>query len=171
MPSFKMFPHFAPTFTFIQKCLKQGNVLIHCQTGNGLSATLLISYIMRKYSVGAQGALALVKRRRNVPNPNKGFMAQLLQYEHTLNLKGNGQGVGAHCEGQGDRGVSGGRVPVGETGLKERKDVGEMRVQGYRRKTKSSLGVYLSAQEIKEKLDGVLKSKKANLRTKTCNPE
>ncbi|KAM3455743.1 hypothetical protein MY3296_002161 [Beauveria thailandica] len=52
------------------------NVLVHCRAGISRSATIVIAYLMRKYGLSADEALAEVKAKRRVrPNPN--FMDQL----------------------------------------------------------------------------------------------
>ncbi|KAJ2981664.1 hypothetical protein NQ176_g1884 [Zarea fungicola] len=75
--------YFADVCDFIEKCRSSGSVvLVHCQAGASRSATAVVAYIMRKYRLSVNDALARVKESRKV-NPNKSFMAQLGIWEET----------------------------------------------------------------------------------------
>lgn len=50
-PNSPLNKHFDETFEFIDKNLKEGNVLVHCQAGVSRSASVVIAYIIRKFKV------------------------------------------------------------------------------------------------------------------------
>jgi protein-tyrosine phosphatase len=52
--------------------------------GRSRSATLIIMYIMFKFDVKLAIALDMVKQRRYVVDPNKGFMEQLKNFEDKM---------------------------------------------------------------------------------------
>lgn len=52
--------------------------------GISRSASLVIAYIMRKYKCGYEKAYNKVKDRRNIINPNAGFVMQLKQYDRKI---------------------------------------------------------------------------------------
>ena len=56
-------------------------VLVHCYHGKSRSAALVTAFLMAKYRLGVDEALALLKRKRSVVSPNPGFMAQLRLWE------------------------------------------------------------------------------------------
>ncbi|XP_076252814.1 serine/threonine/tyrosine-interacting protein-like [Rhynchophorus ferrugineus] len=68
--------------TFIDEALsKNFKVLVHGNSGNSRSATLVLAYIMEKFGLGLSEALDFVKTKRASVNPNEGFCAQLSEYE------------------------------------------------------------------------------------------
>lgn len=74
-------------YHFIDSAIMNGGkVLIHCMVGVSRSATLVIYYIMKKYSLKYSTAYAIVKGKRSVIEPNKSFENQLLIYEKKGNL-------------------------------------------------------------------------------------
>lgn len=87
---------FDKSYDFIDNHIKKGhNVLVHCMAGVSRSVTLVLNFIIRKmyetkkvmvcpcYIVNY--ALNLIKEKRNVANPNKGFLKQLLLKSHEYN--------------------------------------------------------------------------------------
>ncbi|KAF5282069.1 hypothetical protein FQA39_LY00593 [Lamprigera yunnana] len=66
---------------------KNDKVLIHGNTGNSRSATLVLAYIMEKLSLTCNDAYSLVKERRSCIQPNEGFFAQLIEYEPIYKAK------------------------------------------------------------------------------------
>ncbi|TRY68328.1 hypothetical protein TCAL_03807 [Tigriopus californicus] len=58
-----------------------GNVLVHCFRGKSRSATVVTAFIMQKYNLSFEQALARVKAKRDCVNPHQGFLAQLKLYE------------------------------------------------------------------------------------------
>lgn len=82
MPTYNLLDHFAISFTFIHAALQiGGGVLVHCAAGASRSATILASYLMRAYKLGALEALNRVREKRPIVRPNVGFLDQLLVYE------------------------------------------------------------------------------------------
>lgn len=63
---------------------KQKSVLVNCLAGISRSATIVIAYIMKYYSLNLQEAYKYVRKRRNRICPNKKFMDYLYEYESKL---------------------------------------------------------------------------------------
>lgn len=64
---------------FITKAFSnKGKVLIHCQQGVSRSASLMIAYLMDKRGMNYHEALGIVKGKRRIVAPNKGFEFQLM---------------------------------------------------------------------------------------------
>jgi protein tyrosine phosphatase len=67
----------------IDNNLRDGNnVLVHCAEGVSRSATIIISYLMKKHNKTVNEAHALVKGARSKISPNIGFKKQLISYEN-----------------------------------------------------------------------------------------
>lgn len=75
--------HFQSAYDFIEKAT-DGNVLVHCHAGVSRSATILISYLMKKKGMHVDDVIALVKAKRPCVNPNPGFLQQLRRYDIEL---------------------------------------------------------------------------------------
>ncbi|CAG4981111.1 unnamed protein product [Colias eurytheme] len=88
-PQTNLLPYFPMANAFIEEGLQKGNVLVHCHFGVSRSATLVIAYIMQKYSLSFEQAYNFVRQRRKFINPNPGFVSQLKQY-HKMNYDVNG---------------------------------------------------------------------------------
>ena len=84
---------FDETFEWIEGQRERGNVLIHCHAGVSRSATVLIAYLMRKEGVGLKEADGMVRRRREIIRPNKGFVEQLKVYERRLGRREERDGL------------------------------------------------------------------------------
>lgn len=64
-----------------QKSNNQHRVLVHCAMGMSRSATMVIMYLMRKYELDLNMAFDVVKRHREIIDPNEGFMKKLKEYD------------------------------------------------------------------------------------------
>lgn len=56
-------------------------VLVHCFAGISRSSSMVIAYLMYKNKWTYADAYAHVKKKRNIINPNKGFVTQLQELE------------------------------------------------------------------------------------------
>lgn len=61
-----------------------GAVLVHCAQGRSRSATIVIAYLMWSRTINYDASFQLVKRARDMAQPNTGFEAQLRAYEGSL---------------------------------------------------------------------------------------
>ncbi|KAL4422489.1 hypothetical protein ABPG75_008686 [Micractinium tetrahymenae] len=79
--------HLRPAIDFIEenRAAKRG-VLVHCGAGVSRSATLCISWLMRKNRWSAQQALDFAKSRRSLVAPNDGFWRSLCRLEAELGI-------------------------------------------------------------------------------------
>lgn len=76
-----MFPLFKKSFEFIRNTNRGEGVLIHCYAGISRSSTILISYLMYEYNMRFSDVLNLVRRQRNIVQPNDGFIKQLSKFD------------------------------------------------------------------------------------------
>lgn len=85
----KLTPYFKRTFEFIASHLdKREKVLVFCRAGISRSATIVVYYLMRAFSLTVDDAVAFLKKKRAQIQPNNGFMKQLReQYKADLELK------------------------------------------------------------------------------------
>uniref|UniRef100_A0A7S3NCI9 protein-tyrosine-phosphatase n=1 Tax=Euplotes harpa TaxID=151035 RepID=A0A7S3NCI9_9SPIT len=65
----------------MQNSNNQNRVLVHCAMGMSRSATMVIMYLMRKFKLDWSLAFDIVKIRRDIIDPNEGFIAKLKEYE------------------------------------------------------------------------------------------
>ena len=63
---------------------KQNTVLVNCLAGISRSASFVIAYLMKYYSLTLKEAFLYVRKRRNQICPNKKFMTYLFEYELKL---------------------------------------------------------------------------------------
>ncbi|XP_063834963.1 dual specificity protein phosphatase MPK-4-like [Ostrinia nubilalis] len=80
-PSTNLMSYFPMANAFIDEGLQKGNVLVHCHFGVSRSATIVIAYLMEKYSLTFEQAYFYVRQRRRFINPNPGFVSQLKEYQ------------------------------------------------------------------------------------------
>lgn len=76
--------HFQNVYQFIEETLEQdenNNILIHCALGKSRSATVTIMYLMKRFSWSFDKAFAFVKAKREIIDPNDGFVQQLRDFE------------------------------------------------------------------------------------------
>lgn len=73
----------------IDEFLKRGDkVVVNCYAGVSRSATIVCAYLMYKYRISLEKSLEFLKIKREIVNPNQGFMIQLKVLEpilHSLN--------------------------------------------------------------------------------------
>lgn len=79
--------HFDKVHAYIDAAhAANGVVLVHCFAGVSRSATMVVSYLMKKHRWTLRRALAHVRQRRPVVEPNAGFLLQLKSYERELGI-------------------------------------------------------------------------------------
>ena len=90
-PSENMQKYFDMAHKFMDEVLypsddsKGSSILVHWQVGMSRSATIVISYIMKKFpEMNFDKAYKFVKSKRPIVSPNDGFIRQLKTYEKTL---------------------------------------------------------------------------------------
>lgn len=73
---------------FIDEGRSRGyGVLVHCLAGISRSVTITVAYLMSHKRMLLNDAYDYVKKVKPNISPNFNFMGQLLDFEHTLNLK------------------------------------------------------------------------------------
>jgi len=83
--------HFYRTLTWMDDAMQNGGrVLVHCREGVSRSSTMVIAYLMWRYSIRFEQAHDRIRRVRPICNPNTGFTCQLLVLGKHLGLTGNG---------------------------------------------------------------------------------
>ena len=81
-PAEDILSHFPFAYKIISKAEQEcKNVYVHCAAGISQSATIVISYLMKKYKMKADQAEVMVKKRRKNICPNQEFKRQLKLYE------------------------------------------------------------------------------------------
>uniref|UniRef100_A0A8D0CK85 protein-serine/threonine phosphatase n=1 Tax=Scleropages formosus TaxID=113540 RepID=A0A8D0CK85_SCLFO len=80
--------HWNNTYSFINKarCSGQG-VLVHCKMGVSRSASTVVAFVMKQQHWTLERALAHVRERRPIIQPNEGFMKQLHTYSGILSAR------------------------------------------------------------------------------------
>ncbi|KAK7848553.1 dual specificity protein phosphatase 1 [Quercus suber] len=74
--------YFDECFNFIDEAKRLGGgVLVHCLVG---SVTVVVAYLMKKHGMNLSQALEHVKTKRPRAGPNSGFIAQLQDFEKSL---------------------------------------------------------------------------------------
>jgi dual specificity phosphatase 12 len=74
--------HLVKMIDFHLSCGKQ--VLVNCFAGVSRSATIVIAYLMYKNKWSFEDAITFVKSKRNIINPNYGFVCQLYGLQDIL---------------------------------------------------------------------------------------
>ncbi|GIX67330.1 hypothetical protein CDAR_291001 [Caerostris darwini] len=101
-----LIPVFIQVKNFIDACFKNGGkVLIHGNTGTGLSATLVTAYIMETKSISYIEALVIVQKKRHCVGPSEYFIQQLKEYEPIYkavksHLSGHSSRIAARINGK-----------------------------------------------------------------------
>lgn len=85
-PFAELAAHLPGATHFIREELRdpEARVLVHCVQGISRSASVVCAFLMASYGWPPGKALAFVKGKRWIANPNFGFVAQLHEYEKTL---------------------------------------------------------------------------------------
>mmetsp|Transcript_10095 Transcript_10095/g.11591 ORF Transcript_10095/g.11591 Transcript_10095/m.11591 type:complete len:534 (+) Transcript_10095:412-2013(+) len=84
-PSSVLLDHFDAAIDKIENARKKNQaVLVHCQRGISRSASIVITFLMRTRNLSYEEAYELVKGRRSIIKPNKGFIEQMKTYESML---------------------------------------------------------------------------------------
>jgi len=68
---------------------KSEKIYVHCRAGISRSPSFVIAYFMWKYKIPFYKAFLLVKEKRNIIYPNKGFTKQLMNFEKDLGISIN----------------------------------------------------------------------------------
>jgi len=76
--------YFEKCIKFIEKGRKAGAVLVHCHAGISRSPSIAIAYLMYKDKLSYDEALARIKARDELIEPNTGFATQLRDFEKRL---------------------------------------------------------------------------------------
>lgn len=87
--SFPFYKYFDEASDFIHECLNnQGKIVVHCAIGISRSPTAVMAYLIKHKNFSMDEAFVLVKRKRNIIDPNNGFLQQLKEYESKIRKKG-----------------------------------------------------------------------------------
>jgi len=91
-PAANILSHLPKTTEFITEAMKDENakVLVHCWQGVSRSATVAAAFLIASEIMTTDAAIALLKSKRRIVQPNEGFIRQLKQYE-TLVRADDGQ--------------------------------------------------------------------------------
>jgi len=84
--------HFKKANEFIENALNENadnRVFIHCHLGKSRSATITIMFLMNKFSWNCDKAYEYVKSKRNLVNPNPGFISQLENFQKNFEFEKN----------------------------------------------------------------------------------
>jgi len=77
---------------FIKECMEgKFKTLVHCQEGKSRSTSMVIAYFMKYQNMTCESALAVCAARRQLVQPNNGFMKKLKIYEQKLKKKEAGE--------------------------------------------------------------------------------
>lgn len=79
VPSQSIYHVLEKSFNFILDAISRGgNVLVHCAAGVSRSVSVVVYFIMKVKDVTFDEALKYVKSKREIANPNQGFVYQLI---------------------------------------------------------------------------------------------
>ena len=84
IPSFQIYPFLNEAADFIEKSLNESNVLVHCGSGISRSTTCVIAFFIKYKNMTMEQAWELVKTKRSIVHPNRGFQKQLKLFEDFL---------------------------------------------------------------------------------------
>ncbi len=78
---FDILPHLDTAVEFIYQNVREGSpVLVHCMMGVSRSATAILAYLIKYYGMYPPGAIAYLRTKRSIINPNPGFVTALYRY-------------------------------------------------------------------------------------------
>lgn len=73
--------YFEECVAFIDIAVRRNEkILVHCSRGVSRSVTMVLAYLMIKQNMTYNDALALVRSKRIMANPNEGFKNQLIKF-------------------------------------------------------------------------------------------
>jgi len=101
-PFAELAAHLPSSTAFIREALRdpEARVLVHCVQGISRSASVVCAFLMALYGWAPGKAVTFVKTKRWIAEPNFGFVAQLHEYEKTLQPQQH-QAHSMHGHGQG----------------------------------------------------------------------
>ncbi|KAF9256900.1 phosphatases II, partial [Marasmius fiardii PR-910] len=83
-PFAELAAHLPATTKFIRDGLRgfsgEGRVLVHCAEGISRSVSVVAAFLMAQHGWTPGEAVAYVKEKRKIANPNPGFVKQLYEY-------------------------------------------------------------------------------------------
>jgi atypical dual specificity phosphatase len=87
MPFFEVVPYLQRAVVWITRALAshpEARVVVHCFQGISRSSTVVAAYLIASRGLSVKEALAYLKSRRPIADPNFGFVAQLQEFADTL---------------------------------------------------------------------------------------
>lgn len=87
MPFVDLLAYFDGAVKWIDRALKshpEARVLVHCFKGASRSSAVVCAYLMKMKRYPLKDALAYLKSKRPIAEPNFGFVMQLQEYEKSL---------------------------------------------------------------------------------------
>jgi atypical dual specificity phosphatase len=87
MPFVELLPYLDGAVRWIDRALRshpEAKVLVHCFKGASRSSAVICAYLMKVKRYPLKDALAYLKSKRPIAEPNFGFVMQLQEYEKTL---------------------------------------------------------------------------------------
>eukprot|EP01006_Ploeotia_vitrea_P012309 TRINITY_DN32680_c0_g1_i1.p1 TRINITY_DN32680_c0_g1~~TRINITY_DN32680_c0_g1_i1.p1 ORF type:complete len:210 (-),score=19.86 TRINITY_DN32680_c0_g1_i1:103-732(-) len=86
-----LLPLLSEALPFIHQGIEnKQTTFVHCQVGKSRSAFFVLAYLMKYHNMRLSTALAFVREKRPVVNPNPGFMKQLQQLDTQWNSEQSG---------------------------------------------------------------------------------
>lgn len=84
----KLLDHFDLVFEFIEKgCSENNKILICSPIGKSRGPSILIAYMIKKYSISFDEAYEKIKKIKDDIQPNDGFLIKLKAYDRKINNK------------------------------------------------------------------------------------